>query len=641
MVLKKCEMCSYREEPDGERHILFPFPLNPSICAKWVQETCKKCLEKKTIQQLHETRYVCEMHFRESDFTSKNTISEFAVPIGKYSSNEGLSECKKRKQKEEKDAIIVRRELKRLSKQKSKHLRKVAIRRCILPGCASATPAQRVCRWPHTLEVSEIWLKVLSPHVPGLLGIPQTRLRERVVCTFHFEDKCFLENGRRSLWGVPMLFTKEEMSSGQPNNPYCLFVKKPSKIDHTYARPMPSNCPLQPIENTDLPPDKFIEKVANSLYSINKDHDYTSVDLADRRLAFTEGDEEIAIRTSIVVPPAILPENLMEGYRPNTLEELIDYCDIRSSSPPPEPEIDTTKASDLKPQGSYLDLNAIQKHRITDKNAIYNQDSDNTLTANNLNSMEFAYMEDNGQLYDDSNENETKISHEEFARLYSDYQKCENAAKVTKGYDENMDPLSVDTKIEHNKNEKEHNEIGIHQGNKPTAVPKVTKRVRVKRKKLSPAEEKEWLEREKEWRRKHNRKLMLQRKKRAKNRPTPRQTFDKLTEKLNPLAKEFMWMQIKMAPYLDGREKRFRFTLQEKLLAQAIQEKSEKTYKFLQQIFIMPSLKTLKQMRAKAMGDPNFASEILELLKDDEDAPDQTELEEAVSHIQTAGEIEE
>lgn len=155
----------------------------------------------------------------------------------------------------------------------------------------------------------------------------------------------------------------------------------------------------------------------------------------------------------------------MEGYRPNTLEELIDYCDIRSSSPPPEPEIETTKARDLKPHGSYLDLNAIQKHRIIDKNAIYNQDSDNTLTANNLNSMEFAYMEDNGQLYDenhtkeDGNENETKISHEEFARLYSDYQKCENAAKVTKGYDENMDPLCVDTKIEPNENKKEHNEM--------------------------------------------------------------------------------------------------------------------------------------------------------------------------------------
>lgn len=70
-------------------------------------------------------------------------------------------------------------------------------------------------------------------------------------------------------------------------------------------------------------------------------------------------------------------------------------------------------------------------------------------------------------------------------------------------------------------------------------------------------------------------------------------TFEKLTEKLNPLTKKIIYMQIKQST---RKTKGRRFTNEEKLIALSIMKQSPKCYKFLHKIFILPSKSTLNKM---------------------------------------------
>ncbi|KAJ2937540.1 hypothetical protein O0L34_g19047 [Tuta absoluta] len=71
------------------------------------------------------------------------------------------------------------------------------------------------------------------------------------------------------------------------------------------------------------------------------------------------------------------------------------------------------------------------------------------------------------------------------------------------------------------------------------------------------------------------------------------ETYEKLTEKLNPTAKKILLMQIKQST---KKAKGRRFTDEEKLIAVSIMKQSPKCYNFLQKIFILPSKSTLNKM---------------------------------------------
>ncbi|CAH2098446.1 unnamed protein product [Euphydryas editha] len=89
--------------------------------------------------------------------------------------------------------------------------------------------------------------------------------------------------------------------------------------------------------------------------------------------------------------------------------------------------------------------------------------------------------------------------------------------------------------------------------------------------------------------------------------------FEKLTKNMNPLAKKFLWMQVKlcMKP-----KKGRRFTMNEKLIGLAIYKQSPKSYRFLQKMFILPSETTLKAMISHLNIGAGINSQIFELIKE-------------------------
>ncbi|CAK1601872.1 unnamed protein product, partial [Parnassius mnemosyne] len=90
------------------------------------------------------------------------------------------------------------------------------------------------------------------------------------------------------------------------------------------------------------------------------------------------------------------------------------------------------------------------------------------------------------------------------------------------------------------------------------------------------------------------------------------QSFVKLTEKLNPIAKKFLWMQIKeCTKKARGR----RFSDEEKLIAMAIMKQSPKCYRFLHRIFILPSKYTINKMIAKLNIEAGINFQIFDAIK--------------------------
>ncbi|KAJ8710271.1 hypothetical protein PYW07_009637 [Mythimna separata] len=89
-------------------------------------------------------------------------------------------------------------------------------------------------------------------------------------------------------------------------------------------------------------------------------------------------------------------------------------------------------------------------------------------------------------------------------------------------------------------------------------------------------------------------------------------SFEKLTEKLNPMAKAFLWMQIKQCT---KKARGRRFSDEEKLIAMAIMKQSPKCYRFLQRIFILPSKYTLNKMISKLNIEAGINSQIFEAVK--------------------------
>lgn len=89
-------------------------------------------------------------------------------------------------------------------------------------------------------------------------------------------------------------------------------------------------------------------------------------------------------------------------------------------------------------------------------------------------------------------------------------------------------------------------------------------------------------------------------------------SFEKMTDKMNPLAKKIMWMQIKQCT---KKQKGRRFTHEEKCIALSIMKQSPKCYRFLQRIFILPSKQTLNKMVTELNIGAGINTQIFETLK--------------------------
>lgn len=91
------------------------------------------------------------------------------------------------------------------------------------------------------------------------------------------------------------------------------------------------------------------------------------------------------------------------------------------------------------------------------------------------------------------------------------------------------------------------------------------------------------------------------------------ETFEKLTEKMNPVSKKLLWMQINQCTKnVKGR----RFSDDEKLIALAILKQSPKCYRFLREkLLILPSKCTLNKMIGRLDVEAGINPQIFEALK--------------------------
>ncbi|RVE50120.1 hypothetical protein evm_005326 [Chilo suppressalis] len=91
-----------------------------------------------------------------------------------------------------------------------------------------------------------------------------------------------------------------------------------------------------------------------------------------------------------------------------------------------------------------------------------------------------------------------------------------------------------------------------------------------------------------------------------------KESFEKLTQNMNPVTKKLMWLQVRQ--YTKSSRGR-RFTQEEKLIGLSIMKQSPKCYKFLQKIFILPSKHTINKMISNLKVEPGLNPQIFEAVK--------------------------
>lgn len=92
------------------------------------------------------------------------------------------------------------------------------------------------------------------------------------------------------------------------------------------------------------------------------------------------------------------------------------------------------------------------------------------------------------------------------------------------------------------------------------------------------------------------------------------QNFEEKIRAMNPFALKLFKIQIEMCT---KKKKARRYTLDEKLIALAILKQGPKCYRFLQKIFILPSVSTLKKLISKVNLEAGINPVIFECLKEE------------------------
>lgn len=108
------------------------------------------------------------------------------------------------------------------------------------------------------------------------------------------------------------------------------------------------------------------------------------------------------------------------------------------------------------------------------------------------------------------------------------------------------------------------------------------------------------------------RQLNINRKNTARRLFEEKETLKTITSTLNPVALNFITMQYK---WHNKPKMARKYTIEEKILALAIYKQSSKSYKFLQKIFVLPSVSTLKQLGSNLNLEPGINPKIFNLIK--------------------------
>lgn len=111
---------------------------------------------------------------------------------------------------------------------------------------------------------------------------------------------------------------------------------------------------------------------------------------------------------------------------------------------------------------------------------------------------------------------------------------------------------------------------------------------------------------------KSRRQLTILRRARRANKITKEKSFEKLTEKMNPLTKKLIYMQMTQCT---KKSKGRRFSDEEKLIALSVMKQSPKCYRFLHKLLILPSKTTLNKMIQQLKIGAGINSQIFDALK--------------------------
>ncbi|CAG9786340.1 unnamed protein product [Diatraea saccharalis] len=103
--------------------------------------------------------------------------------------------------------------------------------KCCVGGCDSTNNTHRLFCMPMNRNLRNLWLSLLVPTNPNLLGLTENQLLTKRVCVRHFDSTQFDQAGVRIRYSYPCLFTDMEIAHGVPLAKVCKVLD-----EHNYCQ---------------------------------------------------------------------------------------------------------------------------------------------------------------------------------------------------------------------------------------------------------------------------------------------------------------------------------------------------------------------------------------------------------------------
>ncbi|XP_045448260.1 uncharacterized protein LOC123656638 [Melitaea cinxia] len=88
--------------------------------------------------------------------------------------------------------------------------------KCCVGDCDATSSNYRLFCMPLNVNLRKLWLSLLVPTNPNLLGLTENQLLKKRVCERHFDETQFDKSGVRTRYSYPCLFTEMEIAHGIP-----------------------------------------------------------------------------------------------------------------------------------------------------------------------------------------------------------------------------------------------------------------------------------------------------------------------------------------------------------------------------------------------------------------------------------------
>lgn len=88
--------------------------------------------------------------------------------------------------------------------------------KCCVGNCDATSSNYRLFCMPSNVNLRKLWLSLLVPTNPILLGLTENQLLKKRVCERHFDETQFDKTGVRIRYSYPCLFTEMEIAQGIP-----------------------------------------------------------------------------------------------------------------------------------------------------------------------------------------------------------------------------------------------------------------------------------------------------------------------------------------------------------------------------------------------------------------------------------------